>query len=109
MKAIVVHEYGGPNVLKFEEYPDSVPGPCEVLVRAAAPSVNLIDCKRRTGLTKDFYSLTFPGPIGIDLAGTMVKIEPSAKGVASTTFASGASTPPGAAGRTPANWESLLH
>ena len=31
MKAIVVHEYGGPEVLKFEDYPDPVPGPGEVL------------------------------------------------------------------------------
>jgi NADPH2:quinone reductase len=30
MKAVVVHEYGGPEVLKFEEYPDPAPGPGEV-------------------------------------------------------------------------------
>jgi NADPH:quinone reductase-like Zn-dependent oxidoreductase len=80
MKAIVVHEYGGPEVLKFEEYPDPVPGPGEVLVRVTASSVNPIDCKRRAGLTKDFYPLTFPGLIGIDLAGTVVKIEPEVEG-----------------------------
>ena len=45
MKAIVVHQYGGPEVLKFEEYPDPVPGLGEVLVRVAAASVNPIDCK----------------------------------------------------------------
>src|SRR5271154_2842222 len=55
MKAVVVHQYGGPEVLKFEEYPDPVPGPGEVLVRVAATSVNPIDYKRRAGLTKDFY------------------------------------------------------
>jgi NADPH:quinone reductase-like Zn-dependent oxidoreductase len=74
MKAIVVHEYGGPEVLKFEEYPDPVPGPGEVLVRVAAASVNPIDYKRRAGLTKDFYPMTFPGLIGVDLAGTVVKV-----------------------------------
>ena len=47
MKAIVVHQYGGPEVLKFEEYPDPVPGPGEVLVRVAATSVNPLDYKRR--------------------------------------------------------------
>ena len=36
MKAVVVHQYGGPEVLKFEEYPDPVSGPGEVLVRVAA-------------------------------------------------------------------------
>src|ERR1700733_10792543 len=69
MKAIVVHEYGGPEGLKFEDYPDPVPGQGEVLVRVAAASVNPIDCKRRAGLTKDFYPLQFPGLIGVDMAG----------------------------------------
>ena len=76
MKAIVVHRYGGPEVLKFEEYPDPVPGPGEVLVRVAATSVNPIDYKRRAGMTKDFYPLKFPGLIGVDIAGTVVKIGP---------------------------------
>jgi len=80
MKAIVVHQYGGPEVLKFEEYPDPVAGPGEVLVRVAASSVNPIDYKRRAGLTKDFYPMTFPGLIGVDLAGTVVKIGPGVEG-----------------------------
>src|SRR5580704_7554106 len=80
MKAVVVHQYGGPEVLKFEEYPDPVPGPGEVLVRVAAASVNPIDYKRRAGLTKDFYPLKFPGLIGVDMAGTVVKIGPGVEG-----------------------------
>jgi NADPH:quinone reductase-like Zn-dependent oxidoreductase len=80
MKAIVVHQYGGPEVLKFEEYPDPVPGPGEVLVRVAATSVNPIDYKRRAGLTKDFYPMTFPGLIGVDVAGTVVKVGPGVEG-----------------------------
>jgi len=76
MKAIVVHQYGGPEVLKFEEYPDPVPGPGEVLVRVAATSVNPIDYKRRAGLTKDWYPIKFPGLIGIDVAGTVAKLGP---------------------------------
>jgi NADPH:quinone reductase-like Zn-dependent oxidoreductase len=76
MKAIVVHQYGGPEVLKFEDYPDPVAGPGEVLVRVAAASVNPIDYKRRAGLTQDFYPLQFPGLIGVDMAGTVVKIGP---------------------------------
>ena len=80
MKAIVVHQYGGPEVLKFEDYPDPVAGPGEVLVRVAATSVNPIDYKRRAGLTKDFYPMKFPGLIGVDLSGTVIKLGPGVEG-----------------------------
>ncbi len=80
MKAIVVHQYGGPEVLKFEDYPDPVPGPGQVLVRVAAASVNPIDYKRRAGLTKDFYPMHFPSLIGVDMSGTVVKIGPGVEG-----------------------------
>jgi len=80
MKAIVVHEYGGPEVLRFEDYPDPVPGQGEVLVRVAAASVNPIDYKRHGGLTKDFYPTKFPSLIGVDMSGTVVKVGPGAEG-----------------------------
>ncbi len=83
MKAIVVHEYGGPEVLKYEEYPDPIPGKGEVLVRVAAASVNPIDYKRRAGLTKDFYPLSFPGLIGVDVSGTVVKVGPGVEAFSS--------------------------
>jgi NADPH:quinone reductase-like Zn-dependent oxidoreductase len=82
MKAIVVHQYGSPEVLQFEDYPDPVAGPGEVLVRVAAASVNPIDYKRRAGLTKDFYPLTFPGLIGVDVSGTVVNVGPGVEGFA---------------------------
>ncbi|HTS06232.1 MAG TPA: NADP-dependent oxidoreductase [Candidatus Eisenbacteria bacterium] len=80
MKAVVVHEYGGPEVLKFEDYPDPVPGTGEVLVRVAATSVNPIDYKRRAGLTRDFYPMKFPSLIGVDIAGTVISIGPGVEG-----------------------------
>ena len=94
MKAVVVHQYGGPEVLKFEEYPDPVPALGEVLVRVAATSVNPIDYKRRAGLTKDFYPITFPGLIGVDIAGTVAKIGPGVRGfsVGDHVFAMAANT-----------------
>ncbi len=76
MKAVVVDQYGGPEVLKFEEYPDPVPGRGEVLVRVAAASVNPIDYKRRAGLTKDFYPMEFPSLIGVDMSGTVLEVGP---------------------------------
>jgi NADPH:quinone reductase-like Zn-dependent oxidoreductase len=76
MKAIVVHQYGGPEVLKWEEYPDPVPGQGELLVRVGAASVNPIDYKRRAGLTTEFYPIKFPGIIGVDIAGTVAAIGP---------------------------------
>ncbi len=94
MKAVVVHQYGGPEVLKFEEYPDPVPGPGEVLVRVAATSVNPIDYKRRAGQTKDFYPIKFPGLMGVDIAGTVVKIGAGVEGfsVGEQVFAMAADT-----------------
>src|SRR5947207_14244217 len=92
MKAVVVHQYGGPEVLKFEEYPDPVPGPGGVLVRVAATSVNPIDFKRRAGLTKDFYPSNFSGLMGEDIAGTVVTVGPGVEGFYSgdRVFAMGA-------------------
>jgi NADPH:quinone reductase-like Zn-dependent oxidoreductase len=94
MKAVVVHQYGGPEVLKFEEYPDPVPGPEEVLVRVAATSVNPIDYKRRAGQTKDFYPIKFPGLMGVDIAGTVAKVGSGVEGfsVGEPVFAMAADT-----------------
>jgi NADPH:quinone reductase-like Zn-dependent oxidoreductase len=94
MKAVVVHQYGGPEVLKFEEYPDPVAGAGEVRVRVAATSVNPIDYKRRAGLTKDFYPIKFPGLMGVDIAGTVVKVGRGVEGfsVGDQVFAMAADT-----------------
>jgi NADPH:quinone reductase-like Zn-dependent oxidoreductase len=80
MKAIVIHGYGGPEVLKYEDYPDPVPGPGEVLVRVAASSVNPFDFKVRAGVFKEFIPLTFPAILGIDVSGTVVSIGPGVTG-----------------------------
>src|SRR5690348_3271707 len=80
MKAIVIHKYGGPEELKFEDYPDPVPGPGEVLVRVAATSINPFDAMRRSGAAKDFAPIKFPGIVGVDLSGTVVKVGPGVEG-----------------------------
>lgn len=69
MKAVVLHEYGGPEKLKYEDAPDPVPGEGEVLVRQAATSVNPIDWKMRSGEVKAYFPVEFPGILGRDVAG----------------------------------------
>ena len=71
MQAVVVQEYGGPEVLKYGQFADPVPGAGEVLVRVAATSINPIDIVRRSGAAKAFAPIDFPGITGIDLAGTV--------------------------------------
>src|SRR5277367_4110209 len=70
MKAIVLHEYGGPEKLKFE---DNVPDPQvsgdTVLIATAAASVNPIDWKLRSGARQKDFPLTFPAILGRDVSG----------------------------------------
>lgn len=71
MKAVVLHEYGGPSKLKYEDFDDPVAGPGEVLVRVAASSVNPVDWKMRSGAAKDRFPVQFPGILGRDISGTV--------------------------------------
>ncbi len=68
MKAVRIHEYGGPEVLRYEDVPRPEPGPGEVLVRVHAAGVNPIDWKVRQGCIPD-YSL--PLTLGWDLSGVV--------------------------------------
>jgi NADPH:quinone reductase-like Zn-dependent oxidoreductase len=65
MKAIRIHEDGGPEVLRYEDAPDPEPGPGEVLVRLRAVSLNHIDLWVRKGLP----SAPKPRILGADGAG----------------------------------------
>ena len=69
MKAVVLHEYGGPSKLKYEDFDDPVAGPGEVLVRVAASSINPVDWKMRSGAAKERFPVQFPGILGRDIAG----------------------------------------
>jgi len=82
MKAIVIRQYGGPEVLKLEDTPDPVAGAGEVVVRVAAASINPIDIIERSGGMKDFRPMTFPNVLGWDLAGTIVSVGPQVQGFA---------------------------
>jgi NADPH:quinone reductase-like Zn-dependent oxidoreductase len=69
MKAIVLHEYGGPEKLKYEDVPDPVAGEGEVLVKVTATSVNPIDFKMRSGVMKGGFPLELPAILGRDVSG----------------------------------------
>ena len=67
MKAIRIHEEGGPEVLRYEDVPDPVPGPGEVLVELRAASLNRLDLWLRKGLP----SVAKPRILGADGAGVI--------------------------------------
>jgi NADPH:quinone reductase-like Zn-dependent oxidoreductase len=65
VKAVRIHEDGGPEVLRYEEAPDPEPGPGEVLVELRAASLNHLDLWVRKGLP----SVPKPRILGADAAG----------------------------------------
>jgi NADPH:quinone reductase-like Zn-dependent oxidoreductase len=73
MKAIVVHEYGGPEVLKYEDAPRPEPKENEALVRVIAAGVNPVDALIRSGKYAKFFGTTLPLIPGYDIAGIVEK------------------------------------
>ena len=71
MKAIRIHQYGGPEVLAQVEMQRPTPGPSEVLIKVQAAAVNPMDWKQRAGYVKDIFPLTFPATLGWDVSGTV--------------------------------------
>ena len=84
MKAILMDDYGGPEVLRLGEAPDPVAGPGEILVEIHAASVNAADWKVREGFRRDDVKLTFPHILGRDFSGVV-----RALGAGVTDFAPG--------------------
>ena len=74
MKAIRIHNYGGPEVLKYEDAPRPQPQAGEVLIRVHAAGVNPIDWKVREGHMKDFWPHKFPLILGWDLSGVVEEL-----------------------------------
>jgi NADPH:quinone reductase-like Zn-dependent oxidoreductase len=80
MKAAVLHEYGGPSKLKYEDFPDPTPGPGEVLVSVQASSINPVDWKMRSGAARERFPVQFPGVLGRDLAGVVRSVGEGVQG-----------------------------
>ena len=71
MKAVVLHKYGGPSELKYEDFADPVINEDEVLVRVSAVSINPVDYKMRSGEAKERFPVEFPGVLGRDVSGVV--------------------------------------
>ena len=78
MKAIQIHETGGPEVLKLAELPIPQPGPGQVLIRVEAVGVNFIEVYFRKGV----YKAALPLTPGSEAAGTVEELGPGVPGFA---------------------------
>jgi NADPH:quinone reductase-like Zn-dependent oxidoreductase len=76
MKAVRLHEYGGPEVLRYEDVPRPEPAEGEVLVKVHATSVNPVDWKIRAGYMKGFLDYSLPLIPGWDLSGVVESTGP---------------------------------
>ncbi|MDR7438296.1 MAG: quinone oxidoreductase [Armatimonadota bacterium] len=77
MRAVRIHEHGGPEVLRMEELPIPTPGPGQALVRLEAVGVNFIDVYQRRGL----YRLDLPVILGQEGAGVVEAVGPDVQEV----------------------------
>jgi NADPH:quinone reductase-like Zn-dependent oxidoreductase len=73
MKAVVAHEYGGPEVLKYEDVPVPQPKDNEILVRVIASGVNPADPLILNGKFAKEFGTHLPLILGYDMAGVVVK------------------------------------
>jgi len=74
MKAVVIHEYGGPDVLKYEDMPRPAPTEDQILVRVIAAGVNPVDGMIRSGMFAKYEKAVFPAILGADIAGVVDKV-----------------------------------
>ena len=74
MKAVRFHELGGPEVLRYEDVADPVPGPGELLLKVEAAGLNFSDIAKRTGRYLEPTPLPFTP--GSEAAGTVVAVGP---------------------------------
>lgn len=74
MKAIRIHDFGGPDVLTYEEAPQPMPGADEVLIKVYASGVNPIDSKIRAGKANERFPVNFPLIPGWDVSGEIEEV-----------------------------------
>lgn len=78
MRAIVIEEFGGPEVLHVGEAPEPQPGPGQVRIRVEAVAVNAFDGKLRSGSMEPFFRTPLPAVLGLEAAGVVDQAGPGA-------------------------------
>jgi len=78
MKAVLIHEFGGPEVLRYEDVPDPNPRKDQVLIRVKACALNHLDLWVRKGLP----GVLLPHILGSDIAGEIVQVGEYVTGLA---------------------------
>ncbi|WP_158896361.1 alcohol dehydrogenase catalytic domain-containing protein, partial [Amycolatopsis anabasis] len=74
MKAVRYHQYGGSDVLVYEEAERPTPSEGQVLVQVAGTTFNPADIGIRTGALREVFAVEFPHIPGIDVAGTVAEL-----------------------------------
>lgn len=74
MKAVILEQFGGPENLKYTDFPDPRPGPGEVLLRVRACALNHLDFWVRNGIPA--YKIALPHILGCDVAGEVAALGP---------------------------------
>jgi len=74
MKAVVIHEYGGAEVLKYEDVPQPEPKQDQLRIRVIAAGVNPVDGMIRSGMLDKEGRRTFPIILGGDISGVVEKV-----------------------------------
>src|SRR5215210_8805938 len=80
MKAVRIHNYGGGDVLIYEDIDRPEPSPDEILVRVRAASASPVDWKMREGYLRDWVNVPLPTILGRDFAGDVVTVGDNVKG-----------------------------
>ena len=82
MKAVVIDEFGGPEVLHVGERELPEPDAGQVRVRVRAAGVNPVDGKIRSGAAQQMFPTQLPAVLGLEIAGTIDQVGPGADGLA---------------------------
>jgi NADPH:quinone reductase-like Zn-dependent oxidoreductase len=76
MKRIQYHQYGGPELMRLEQFDLGTPGKGEVAIRVHLAAINPIDWKLRQGVMRMMTGQKFPRAMGADFSGTVIAVGP---------------------------------